>query len=383
MPTVRDIVAALDRWAPEAQAADFDRVGLQVGDPSREVTRVLVALDLTPEVVDEAVETGAQMIVTHHPLIFKPLARLTPTDSVSALAFRLAQENVAYAAIHTNLDALRGGVSFALAELLGVRDAQILAPEKGMLRKLVVFAPRTHAESVRRAMAEAGAGQIGDYRDCSFSAEGTGRFRPTEGTRPHVGTQGEVHAEPEERIEVIVETWALARVVRAMQAAHPYEEVATDVYALENAHRTVGYGAVGELEAPMPLGAFLAHVARQLGSEALRYSAEPDATIRRVAVCGGSGMSFFKAALASGADAYVTADVTYHRFFEPMDEAGRARIALVDAGHYETEWVAERLITARLADEFGGLSVARSRHRTSPMRTFCGEGSRGERGIEG
>lgn len=371
MPTVRDIVAALDRWAPEAQKADFDRVGLQVGDPEREVSRVLVALDLTPEVVDEAAQTGAEMIVTHHPLIFKPLARLTPTDFVSGLAFRLAQEGIAYAAIHTNLDALRGGVSFALAELLGVENATTLAPERGMLKKLVVFAPQSHAEAVRQSMADAGAGQIGDYRDCSFSGEGTGRFRAAEGTDPHVGAIGEVHAEPEVRIEVLVESWALGRVVRAMQAAHPYEEVAYDVYALENAHRTVGYGAVGSLATPMPLDAFLAHVARQLGAESLRYAAEPGATIQRVAVCGGSGMSFFGAALASGADAYVTADVTYHRFFEPMDVSGRQRLALIDAGHYETEWITEQLIADRLAAAFGGLDVARTEHRTSPMRTFA------------
>ncbi|MEM1057119.1 MAG: Nif3-like dinuclear metal center hexameric protein [Bacteroidota bacterium] len=370
MPTVRDITAALDRWAPEAQKADFDRVGLQVGDPSREVTRVLVALDLTPAVVDEAVETGAEMIVTHHPLIFQPLARLTPTDFVSGLAFRLAQESIAYAAIHTNLDAQPGGVSFALAKLLGVREATTLAPESGMLKKLVVFTPRPHAEAVRRAMAEAGAGQIGDYRDCSFSSEGTGRFRPTEGTDPHVGTIGEVHAEPEERIEVLVESWALGRVIRAMEAAHPYEEVAYDVYPVEQSHRTVGYGAVGTLDEPLGLDAFLAHVADRLGSGSLRYTAEADAVVSRVAVCGGSGMSFFKSALASGADAYVTADVTYHRFFEPLAPSGRARIALIDAGHYETEWITEQLIVDHLATEFHALEVGRTTHRTSPMQTF-------------
>ncbi|MEM6327637.1 MAG: Nif3-like dinuclear metal center hexameric protein [Bacteroidota bacterium] len=370
MPTVGDIAAALDRWAPEAQAADFDRVGLQVGNPSREVTRVLVALDITPAVVDDAVETGAEMIVTHHPLLFKPLARLTPADIVSALAFRLASEGIAYAAIHTNLDAQPGGVSFALADLLGLEDVTVLAPERGMLRKLVVFAPQSHAEAVRRAMAEAGAGHIGDYTNCSFSSDGTGRFRPGAGADPHVGHRGGVHAEPEERIEVLVERWALGRVIGAMEAAHPYEEVAFDVYAVENTHRTIGYGAVGALPETLRLGAFLDQVAKRLGAESLRYAAEADATISRVAVCGGSGMSFFGAALASGADAYVTADVTYHRFFEPMDRTGRHRLALIDAGHYETEWITERLIVDRLSAEFEGVTVERTRHRTSPMRTF-------------
>jgi dinuclear metal center YbgI/SA1388 family protein len=371
VPTVSDIVSALDRWAPEAQKADFDRVGLQVGDPAAEVTRVLVALDLTPEVVDEAVASGAEMIVTHHPLIFKPLVRLTPGDFVSGLAFRLVQKGIAYAAIHTNLDAQFGGVSFALASLLGLREVTTLAPEAGVLKKLVVFAPQSHAGAVRSAMAEAGAGQIGAYRDCSFSASGEGRFRPTDTADPHVGARGQVHVEPEERIEVLVERWALGRVVRAMEAAHPYEEVAYDVYAVEQSSRTIGYGAVGTLEAPLALEAFLATVADALKAGALRYTAEPDVAVQRVAVCGGSGMSFFSAALASGADAYVTADVTYHRFFEPLDARGRARIALIDAGHYETEWVTERLIADHLAGAFDGLHVARTRHRTSPVRTFA------------
>ncbi|MEL6616889.1 MAG: Nif3-like dinuclear metal center hexameric protein, partial [Bacteroidota bacterium] len=296
--------------------------------------------------------------------------RIVPGDFVSALAFRLAQEGIAHAAIHTNLDAQFGGVSFALAGLLGLEGVTTLAPEAGMLKKLVVFVPTTHANAVRQAMAEAGAGQIGAYRDCSFSTSGEGRFRPTEGTDPHVGTKGDVHMEPEERIEVLVERWALGRVVRAMQAAHPYEEVAYDVYAVEQSSRTIGYGAVGDLPDPMALDAFLARVASGVEAGVLRYSADPVATISRVAVCGGSGMSFFGAALASGADAYVTADITYHRFFEPLDARGRSRMALIDAGHYETEWVTERLIVDQLASVFSDLAVERTAHRTSPVQTF-------------
>ena len=373
MPTVADIVAALDRWAPEAQKADFDRVGLQVGDPRREVGRVLVALDLTPEVVDEAVETGAEMIVTHHPLLFKPLARLVAGDFVSGLALRMAEAGIAYAAAHTNLDAQRGGVSYALADLLGLQDVTTLAPEAGMLKKLVVFAPETHASGVREAMAKAGAGQIGDYKDCSFSASGEGRFRATEGTDPHVGARGEMHTEAEERIEVLVEKWALGRVVRAMTAVHPYEEVAYDVYSVEQSSRTIGYGAVGSLPEPLALDDFLALVAESLDADALRYTAAPEASIQRVAVCGGAGMSFFGNALGAGADAYVTGDVTYHRFFEPLDEDGRARIALIDAGHYETEWVTERLIAKHLSDALPDTEVVRTRERTSPIETFVRE----------
>lgn len=369
---VSDVLAVLDAWAPQGQKADFDRVGLQVGDPAAEVDRVLVALDLTPAVVDEAAETGAQLIVTHHPLIFKPVARATATDPVGALVWRLARAGVSYAAIHTNLDAAHGGVSFALAEQLGVQNPEILAPLDGVMRKLVVFAPRDASDAIRAALAGAGAGEIGDYTACSFSADGTGRFRPEAGAAPAVGAVGQSEAVDEVRIEAVVPEWAVRGAVRAVAAAHPYEEPAVDVYAVENRATRQGYGAIGTLAAPEPLAAFLARVREALGAGALRYVGDEGQTVERVAVCGGSGLSFLPAALAAGADAYVTADVTYHRFFEALDTEGRARIALVDAGHYETEAVTERLIAGRLRAAFPALAVDVTRHRTSPMRTFAG-----------
>ncbi|WP_412063216.1 Nif3-like dinuclear metal center hexameric protein [Rubrivirga sp. IMCC45206] len=370
--TVSDVLAVLDAWAPQGQKADFDRVGLQVGDPVAEVDRVLVALDLTPAVVDEAAATGAGLIVTHHPLIFKPVARATATDPVGSLVWRLARAGVSYAAIHTNLDAAHGGVSFALAKQLGVQDPEILAPLDGVMRKLVVFAPRAASDAIRAALAQAGAGEIGDYSGCSFSAEGTGRFLPEPGASPSVGTVGAAEAVEEVRIEAVVPEWAVRDAVRAVATAHPYDEPAIDVYAVENRTTRQGYGAVGTLAAPESLAAFLARVRDALGAGALRYVGDDGQTVERVAVCGGSGLSFLPAALAAGADAYVTADVTYHRFFEALDPEGAPRLALVDAGHYETEAVTERLIADHLRAALPGLAVDVTRHRTSPMRTFVG-----------
>ncbi|WP_412067682.1 Nif3-like dinuclear metal center hexameric protein [Rubrivirga sp. IMCC43871] len=370
--TVSDVLAVLDAWAPQGQKADFDRVGLQVGDPAAEVERVLVALDLTPAVVDEAAERGAGLIVTHHPLIFKPVARATATDPVGSLVWRLARAGVSYAAIHTNLDAAHGGVSFALAAQLGVRDAQILAPLDGVMRKLVVFAPRNAADDIRAALAGAGAGEIGEYTACSFSSAGTGRFRPEMGASPAVGTVGEAESVEEMRIEAVLPQWAVRGAVRAVAQAHPYEEPAIDVYAVETPATRQGYGAIGALAAPEPLAEFLARVRDALGAGALRYAGDDGLMIERVAVCGGSGLSFLPAALAAGADAYVTADVTYHRFFEALDTEGRPRLALVDAGHYETEAITERLIADHLRGVLPGLSVDVTRLRTSPMRTFVG-----------
>lgn len=372
MLTVSDVLAVLDAWAPPGQKADFDRVGLQVGDPAAEVTRVLVALDLTPAVVDEAAETGAQLVVTHHPLLFKPVGRATADDPVGGLVWRLARAGVSYAAVHTNLDAARGGVSFALAEQIGIVDPEILAPLDGVLRKVTVFVPEPSADAVRQALVAAGAGTAGDYAACSFSAAGTGRFTPLDGARPAVGAVGEPTAVAEVRIEATVPAWQVGAVRRAVAAAHPYEVPVIDVSPVEGRATDQGYGVVGRLGAPEPLAAFLERVRTALGAGALRYVGDDRRPVARVAVCGGSGLSFLPDAVRAGADAYVTSDVTYHRWFEALDTDGAPRLALIDAGHYETEAVTERLIADRLAAALDGVAVDVTRHRTSPMRTFAG-----------
>ena len=370
--TVSDVLAVLHAWAPPGSKADFDRVGLQVGDPAAPVDRVLVALDLTPAVVDEAAEAGAGLVVTHHPLLFKPVGRATADDPVGALVWRLARAGLSYAAVHTNLDAARGGVSFALAEQIGLAEPEVLAPLDGVMRKVTVFAPETAADAVRQAMAEAGAGGVGDYDACSFTARGTGRFVPRAGARPAVGAVGQAEAVAEVRIEAVVPSWAVGAVRRAVASAHPYETPAVDVVALDGTATRHGYGVVGRLPAPEPLAVFLARVRDTLDVGALHYIGDDGRPVERVAVCGGSGLSFLPHALRAGADAYVTADVTYHRWFDALDTEGRPQLALVDAGHYETERVTERLVADRLAAALPGLAVDVTRHRTSPVRTFAG-----------
>lgn len=369
---VSDVLSVLDAWAPPGQKADFDRVGLQVGDPSASLTRVLVALDLTPAVIDEAAASGAGLIVTHHPLLFKPVDRVTTTDPVGALAWRLGRAGVSFAAIHTNLDAAHGGVSFGLADQLGIVDPEILSPLDGVMRKVVVFVPDAQADTVREALADAGAGEIGTYTACSFSVSGEGRFLPGPGAHPAVGTVGTSERLSETRIEAVVPSWRVGAVRRAVATAHPYEEPVIDVYPLDGEATRQGYGAIGALPAPEPLSAFLARVRDALGSGALHYVGDEDRPIERVAVCGGSGLSFLPAAIRAGADAYVTADVTYHRWFEALDTDGHPRLALVDAGHYETEVVTERLIADHLRQQLPDLAVDVTRHRTSPVQTFSG-----------
>lgn len=368
--TVSSVVRHLESIAPPGSKYDFDRVGLQVGEPGAPVSRVIVALDLTPAVIDEAEAAGAQLIITHHPLLFRPLDRLVPDGLVSAMAYRLVQAGIAYYAIHTNLDLAPGGVSFGLAGVLGLEDVSFLDRQRGQLVKLATFVPEDHAETVRQALAQAGAGRIGDYDACAFASRGTGYFRPGDAAKPFIGQPGEMDSAEELRLEVEVARWDLPAVLAALHAAHPYEEVAYDVYPMEQAHSRSGLGAIGTLPRPTPLATFLEHVADRLDADSLRFVGDEGRDVRRVAVCGGSGSSLLKAAIRAGADAYVTADITYHTFFEPLDASGAPRLALIDAGHYETEWISERLIATRLAEAFPDLTVQRTQHRTSPIATF-------------
>lgn len=369
--TLGDVAAALEAWAPPGSAQSYDNVGLQVGDPARPLHAALIALDVTPAVIEEARALEADLLITHHPLLFRPLRQLTPATSPGGLALRLAEAGVALYSIHTNLDAAPGGVSFALAEQLGLEDVDFLEPLAESQLKLVTFVPEAHQAGVQEALARAGAGRIGAYEACAFATPGTGYFRPRDDARPFTGTpSGTLEAAPEVRLEVQLPRWRERAVVRALQAAHPYEEVAFDLYPVQQPARNAGLGAVGTLPEPMPLAALLRHVAERLGAGSLRYAGLPEASVSRVAVCGGAGADLIGRALAAGADAYVTADVTYHRFFEVADAEGRPRMALVDAGHYETEAVTESLLQAWLRERFPAVAWHRTQSRTSPMQTF-------------
>lgn len=373
--TVYDLARALETWAPAASAQSYDNVGLQVGRPLTEVDRVLVALDLTQAVLDEAVEIGAQLVVTHHPLIFRPLKRLVPGSYAQTLALKLAEQGIALYACHTNLDAAPAGVSFALAEQLGLEETAFLESFPGALVKLVTFVPGSHAEAVRLALAEAGAGRIGDYDACSFETPGTGHFRALEGTNPYIGEAGGGIEDVDEiRIEAQVPRWSLRRAIAAMELAHPYEEVAYDVYPLDQPYSGAGLGVVGDLPEPELLSAFLERVTHRLGTPAVRYAGNPDMQISRVAVCGGAGRDLIGKAVQAGADAYVTADLTYHTFFEVLTEKGTPGMALIDAGHYETEAVTEQLLVDWLSERFTSVEFVRTQHRTSPIDTWVSEG---------
>jgi dinuclear metal center YbgI/SA1388 family protein len=350
--TVDDIHQLIDGWAPAAVAWDRDNIGLQCGDPSMAVRGILVALDVTEAVIGEAVRKRANLIVSHHPLLFKPLRAVTPATVSGRCIRALARQEIAVYCAHTNLDFSQGGTSHALAEALGLIDVGFLETPYRLQKKIVTYVPAEHADAVAAAMTDAGAGRIGNYDSCSFRAPGTGTFRGNESSNPAVGSRGRLERVPEVRMEMIAPQWNVEAVLRAMAKVHPYEEPAYEVYPLENRSREFGMGVIGSLRQPVSFRTYLGRIKSSLGTGSLRWTGNPRSIVRRVAVCGGSGGDLLESAVTGGADLYVSADLKYHSFHDAAD-----RIALVDAGHYETEIPVVRAMVLRFREEFRGRGV--------------------------
>ncbi len=335
---LQDIIGILNGLYSPALAEDWDNVGLQVGDPLAMVDRVLVCLDPSEKALDAAVDAGAQAILTHHPLIFRPLKSVTPSDETGRLLFRAIREGVAILCAHTNLDRARNGLNDWLAQRLGICDARPLSGGGEGLVKIVVFVPDGHEDTVAQALFEAGAGHIGRYDRCSFRTEGTGTFRPGSGTSPFLGKEGETESAREWRMETIVPRERLNRAVSRMIKAHPYEEVAYDLYPLANAREDIGLGRIGNLANPISLHDFALFTGETLESSTVRFTGDPDAKICKAAICGGSGGSLIDEAFRKGADVLVTGDIKYHE----ARKAESLGLSLVDAGHFATERIAAR-----------------------------------------
>ena len=339
---IQDLVGLVHSHFPPSLAEEWDNSGLQIGDPAAPVTRVLVALDPSPAALDKAIELGAGLLLTHHPLLLRPLRSVTPGDEAGRVVLAAARHQVAILSAHTNLDRAAGGLNDWLASRFDLVECQPLAAGDADLLKLVVFVPAGHEEAVAEALFTAGAGQVGGYDRCSFRSAGTGTFRPGAGTSPFLGRVGETEAVAELRLETILPRALLNKALERLRRAHPYEEVAFDLIPLANRRADVGLGRIGRLAEPVPLDRFAARVKSALGCSSLRLAGAVPAKIAKVAVCGGSGASLLHEAARQGADALVTGDVKYHeaRYAESLN------LALVDAGHFATE----RIAVAELAD---------------------------------
>lgn len=348
---VQDLLGVLHGLYPPDLAEEWDNVGLQVGDPATLVERLMVALDPTKAAVVAASEQGAQLLVSHHPLLFKPLRRLTPDDPVGRVIWQAVHSGVAIAAAHTNLDVAADGLNLWLAEQLELTGVEPLQPTASHLVKLVVFVPVDYAEVVGDALFAGGAGQLGAYDQCSFRAPGVGTFRPGPGTKPFIGEAGRREQVEEVRLETIVPRRRLGKVVEKMLKAHPYEEVAYDLIPLANQLADIGLGRVGRLAEPMSLGVLADRVKFRLNCQSVRLVGMPERSISKVAVCGGSGAGLIQEAKRRGADVLITGDIKYHeaRLAEDLD------LALLDAGHFATE----RLVVNELAARLGKAATVR------------------------
>ncbi len=345
--TVHDIDRLVDSWAPKELAWEKDNVGLQCGDPMRVVRSLLVALDPSEAIVAESVRRSVDLIITHHPLLFRPVRKIDLRTSTGRVIQSLLAARISLLSAHTNLDASPFGTNAALAKVLKLTNASILHRPHALKRKIVTFVPAGAVDTVAEALSEAGAGRIGNYERCSFRSEGVGTFLGNDSSHPRVGVPHHLETVPEVRLEMIVDQWNLDHVLSALKASHPYEEPAFDVVALENRNAEHGLGMIGDLARPVALAAFLKTVKRQLGIPFVRISPGTKKPIKRVAVCGGAGGELLEEAVRQGADLFITADVKYNVFHEAA-----GRIVVVDAGHFETENPVVGVLASRLRDEF-------------------------------
>lgn len=363
MITIGDVVRHLDGLAPPAYQEDYDNSGLLTGDPSMAITSVLVTLDCTEEVVHEAIGLGANLIIAHHPIIFRGLKKLTGKSYVERTVIKAIKHDVAIFAIHTNLDNVLSGVNRKIAEQIGLTNLKILEPKKETLGKLVTFIPAEHSESVLAALHAAGAGNIGNYKNCSFTVEGTGTFMPTGDAQPLVGEANIQEKVDEVRAEVIFPIHLQAKVLAALRAAHPYEEVAYYIQTVVNENQEVGSGMVGDLEGPEEPIKFLERLKISMNTNCVRYTSIVKSEVKRVAVCGGAGSFLLPAAIRSGADVFVSADFKYHEFFD-----SEGKIIVADIGHYESEQFTKELISEVLREKFRTFAVNFSKTVTNPIR---------------
>ncbi|TSJ43502.1 Nif3-like dinuclear metal center hexameric protein [Mucilaginibacter corticis] len=359
------LIAHLETIAPPAYQEDYDNAGLIVGNPDQDIHQVLISLDCIEAVVDEAIATNCRVIVSHHPIVFKGLKRFNGKTYVERVVEKAIRNNIALYAIHTNLDSVLDGVNAKIGETLGLENLRILSPKHGILKKLVTYVPTSHVDQVRNALFHAGAGNIGNYSECSFNGDGTGTFKGNENSDPYVGVPGVRHTEEETRIETVYPANLESKILVALVLAHPYEEVAYDLYNLTNQHQQVGSGMIGELEHAMDAEEFLYHLKEKMHAHVIRHTTFTGRQIKRVAVCGGAGGFLLKQAISAGADIFVTADYKYHEFF---DAEGKTIIA--DIGHYESEQFTQQLLYDLIRKKFTDLPMRLTSVNTNPVKYF-------------
>jgi len=365
MHTIADIINFLETQAPLYLQEEYDNCGLVCGNSTTTVLGVIVALDLTEEVVDEVIEKGFNLIIVHHPPIFKGLKKIDANDPVTSMILRCIQQNIAIYAVHTNLDNVIWGVNGEIAARMGLKNVQVLSAKGGTHRQLTTYVPSSHAEKVKNAVFEAGAGAIGLYAECSFSSLGEGTFKALEGANPFIGKKGLRHIEQEQKLEFIFPIHLQAQVMVALKAAHPYETVAYNILPLENHFHELGAGAIGTLPEPVAEKEVLLMLKSIFKTGTIRHSPFTGKPIKTIALCGGSGKSLINNALIMKADLYFTGDLGYHDFFLP-----NGRMLLADIGHFESEQYTSDLLERVIKEKFPTFAVLKTGIYTNPVNYF-------------
>lgn len=357
-----EIINCLEAWAPSNFQESYDNSRLIFGNPQKEISKALISLDCIETIVDEAIEIGAELIIAHHPIVFNGLKSLTGKNYIERTLIKAIQNDIAIYAIHTNLDNVKSGVNKKIAQKIGLQNLRILDPKPSLLQKLTFFCPVDHAESVSTAIFEAGAGKIGNYDSCSFNANGYGTFRAGEETQPFTGEKNNLHKEEEIRVETVVPKHIMSKVLKALLKAHPYEEVAYDIYSIENSWNEVGSGMIGELKTAIPTKEFLELIKRNFKVPVIRCTSLCKSKIKTVAVCGGSGSFLLSKAMSQQADIFITADYKYHQFFDAEE-----KIIIADIGHFESEQFTMDLIQEYLKEKMPNFATYLTKRKTNPI----------------
>ena len=360
---VQDVINHLEELSPLAYAEDFDNVGLLVGDKNTQITGILVTLDTLEVVVDEAIESNCNLIVSFHPIIFKGLKKLIGESYVERVVMKALKHDIAIFAIHTALDNALQGVNHIICKKIGLINRKILIPQSGTIKKLTTYAPKDEAEQLRNALFNAGAGNIGNYSECSFNAEGIGTYNGDVNSNPTKGKKGNLHLEPEIQISVIYAKHLESRIIQTLFKAHSYDEVAYEITTLENKNQHIGMGMIGELETPMEEISFLKHIKSIMKTGCIKHSSLLNKPIKKVAVLGGSGSFAINQAIAANADVFITADLKYHDFFNAENS-----IILADIGHYESEQYTKNGLVAFLTKKIPNFAVVLSKTNTNPVK---------------
>ncbi|TAF66906.1 MAG: Nif3-like dinuclear metal center hexameric protein [Cytophagales bacterium] len=360
--SIAQVIKVLETLAPPSHQEDYDNAGLIVGNPQQALTGVLIALDSLESVVEEAIACKANLIVAHHPIVFRGLKKLNGKNYIERTLLKAITHQIALYAIHTNLDNISKGVNLKICQKLGLQNCQILQPKSQTLMKLTTFVPTTHTQTLLTALGNAGAGQIGNYQNCSFRVQGVGTFQPNDQATPFIGQANQYEEVTEDRIEVLFEQHQQHQILKTLRQAHPYEEVAYYLHRLENENQEVGAGMIGELTEALPEKDFLAYLKAKMNLKVIRHTQPTGQPIKRVAVCGGAGSFLLGKAQQKGAQAFVSADFKYHEFFDAEN-----KLIIADIGHYESEIYTCELLKDTLFSHFPTLPLQITQTNTNPI----------------